>query len=513
MDEIPAGVSISPSKVTTPRPSSSVMISRLNHKSYEILLGHRVSELPSFPDIWSFPGGGVSWVDKKNAELHPSLLSGRKERIQIFTLLREMAEELGISPDGNGGFLELDAETREVVCLDKQGWGEALGSEKIDIDGFDCEVITERVTPPQAPYRFHNLFFHTHIGDSRVIPSFPPGRSEFDEFRWWTPSTLISSWERNEIRLPPPIITILRDLLNEMEEDGDLLEACGVLASDPPSGTHRYEYGPGVECILIPTETLPPATHTNCYILGERGGQRVIIDPAVRDRRGLEILADKVDEIKSDHSKIVATIFTHKHKDHIGDIGMISEIYDAPIRATEETLSEIIEDVPVRFLSEGELVTLDGPNGSIEWKVIETPGHCPGQICLVGDAGIVSADNCTSVGTILIPSADGDMGSYILGLEKLRSLDPNVLFPGHGPLIPNPKRVLTEYIDHRIERREKVLQAIISGAKSIEQITKIAYSGDKDAHPLLARDQALSHIKELLSSEKIRKVGEQYEST
>ena len=40
-------------------------------------------------------------------------------------------------------------------------------------------------------------------------------------------------------------------------------------------------------------------------------------------------------------------------------------------------------------------------NGEVFWKVIETPGHCPGQICLVSEAGIISADNVAQVGTIL----------------------------------------------------------------------------------------------------------------
>ena len=55
------------------------------------------------------------------------------------------------------------------------------------------------------------------------------------------------------------------------------------------------------------------------------------------------------------------------------------------------------------------------------------------------------------------------MGAYISGLERIRDLDPKVLFPGHGPLIANPKRVLTEYIEHRKARHQKVLEAVKAG--------------------------------------------------
>ena len=508
MDELPEGFSLPASEASSPRPSASVILSRTIGSEHEILMGHRISELPAFPDLWSFPGGGVSRVDRMAVENHPEWLSERGEdRVAAFTLLREMVEEVGISPDGSGSFVEVEEDVREKVCGDKGGWLELAESGRISTSGFDCQVNTERTTPPQSPNRFHNLFFHVALGDSGVEPSFPPDRSEFDEFRWWRPIDLISSWEKNELHLPPPIVTILRDLL---DGEGSLISACDALAGDPPSGPHRFEYGPGVECILIPTATLPPSTHTNCFILGERGGQRVVVDPAIRNQEGFEELRMKVEEIEDDGSSIVSTIFTHRHQDHLGDLGMISEIYKAPIYASKETLAALPKISDNRVLSDGDIVELNGPNGISNWEVLETPGHCPGQICLIGEPGIVSADNCTMVGTILVPSSDGDMGAYIAGLERLRDLSPHTLFPGHGPLIPNPERVLTEYIEHRNARHSRVLEAVRSGNRSLSEIAGSAYSDTPEAHPTLAEDQALSHLKELVRTGTVRRSGEDF---
>ena len=153
---------------------------------------------------------------------------------------------------------------------------------------------------------------------------------------------------------------------------------------------------------------------------------------------------------------------------------------------------------------------LDGPSGGILWDVIESPGHCPGQICLVGEAGVVSGDNCTLVGTILVPSGEGDMGAYISGLERIRDLRPKVLFPGHGPLVANPKRVLTEYIEHRKARHQKVLEAVRTGNSDIPSIASAAYSDSPGAHPLLAQDQALSHLKELQRTGDVENDGSGY---
>ena len=498
MSELPEGVELPASGIAVPRPSASVMLSRERPGGHEILLGHRVSELPTFPDLWSFPGGGISRVDRQAAQTHPEWLSERGEdRLAALALLREMVEEVGIAPDGRGDFVEVGEDVRGLVCGDKSGWLEAMESGRLSIESFHCEMITERITPPQAPARFHNLFFHVPMGDSSALPSFPPGRTEFDEFRWWRPGDLISSWEINELRLPPPLVTLTRDLVEAIGREGDLQSACDSLAADPPSGRHRFEFAPGVECILIPTVTLPPATHTNCYILGERGGERVVVDPAARDDEGFEELELKVQEIRDDGSSITATIFTHGHSDHIGDLARISEIYEAPIWASEETHDSIPGSTRDNVLSEGDSFVLEGPSGEVRWDVIESPGHCPGQICLVSDAGVVSGDNCSTVGTILVPSDEGDMGAYISGLERLRALKPKVLFPGHGPLVANPERLLTQYIEHRKARHRRILEAVREGSSDLLSIAEAAYSDSPEAHPMLARDQALSHLKEL----------------
>jgi glyoxylase-like metal-dependent hydrolase (beta-lactamase superfamily II) len=321
---------------------------------------------------------------------------------------------------------------------------------------------------------------------------------------------LLSSWEDNEVHLPPPIITIIRDLVEAVGEKGDLLSACDYLAADPPSGPHRFEYSPGVECTLIPTKTLPPSTHTNCFVLGERGGQRVIVDAAARSDEAIRELALKVQEIWDDGSSIIATIFTHRHHDHIGDLNRISELYTAPIWAGEQTFEAVPASDSDRILSEGDFFVLEGPNGEVRWDVIESPGHCPGQICLVSETGIISGDNCTMVGTILVPSDEGDMGAYISGLERLRALSPKMLFPGHGPHIANPERVLTHFIEHRKARHRRVLEAVREGNSDIPSIAEAAYSDSPEAHPMLARDQALSHLRELERTGHIESDGNLY---
>ena len=139
----------------------------------------------------------------------------------------------------------------------------------------------------------------------------------------------------------------------------------------------------------------------------------------------------------------------------------------------------------------------------MEWSVIETPGTLPGHICLVGDTGIVSGDNCVVIGTILVPSSDGNMNSYISGLERIRSLGPTMLFLAMALPAPILHDFLERYIKHRTARHDGVLNAVLSGLSSLEEITSHAYQDSPDAHPILSRDQALSHLNSLVESKKI----------
>ena len=472
-----------------PRPSASVMLRRGD----EILVCHRVSSLPAFPDYWAFPGGGVSRVDQAALDSHPEWFPHRdaSERAALVALLREMIEEVGIAPGENR--LEIvDAALRTRILGDKAAWAIAVDAGEIPLNDDGFTVISERTTPPLAPLRFRNHFFTMKCDVDPIL--IEGDKVEFDSFRWATPKQLLSEWHAHKIRLPPPLIMILRELSGNPLDD-----SIAKMAASPPKENVRIEFAPGVECLPLPTATLPPATHTNCYILGLPGGERVIIDPAARDVEALTQLREKVERMLADGSNIKATIFTHRHVDHIGDIDAISQIYDAPIWGSEQTLAAISSPSESRVLNEGDSVCVD----EITWSVIETPGHCPGQICLVSEAGIVSADNVVQVGTILVPSGEGDMTAYIGGLHRLRDLDANLLFPGHGPVVTNPTKLLTHYIEHREKRHEAVFTAWQNGLREIEELSHAAYADTPDAHPLLKIDQTMSHLDALRNEGRI----------
>jgi glyoxylase-like metal-dependent hydrolase (beta-lactamase superfamily II) len=220
------------------------------------------------------------------------------------------------------------------------------------------------------------------------------------------------------------------------------------------------------------------------------GGDLVVVDPAAKSDEALAYLERRIRAAESHGSKVIATIFTHRHPDHIGDLDGISEIYQAPIWATAETHTVIPSCNTDKVLEEGDSFSLSGRT----WNVLETPGHCPGHICLSNEVGIISGDMAVMVGTILVPPSDGDMDKYLSSLERLRDLKPPILLPAHGPLSPVPEKLLNRYLTHRRARHAMVLDAVKNGLSEITQIANYAYDDTPNAHPILKVDQTLSHL-------------------
>ena len=102
------------------------------------------------------------------------------------------------------------------------------------------------------------------------------------------------------------------------------------------------------------------------------------------------------------------------------------------------------------------------------------------------------------------------MGKYIHGLERLKKMKPKMLFPGHGPLIANPDKLLSKYIEHRKNRHNKIFDIVRSGQNNLNKISKLVYLNERGVNLTLAEDQVLAHLKLLIEEEKIKEIDRQY---
>jgi glyoxylase-like metal-dependent hydrolase (beta-lactamase superfamily II) len=160
---------------------------------------------------------------------------------------------------------------------------------------------------------------------------------------------------------------------------------------------------------------------------------------------------------------IQGIVLTHGHHDH--DEG-------AP------QLAERAGSVPVVRPTDREQV---GP-----FQAIATPGHSDDHVSLLFGRVCFTGDTVLGAGSVFVGSSGGSMALYLESLRRLRRLDLETLCPGHGPFVWDPQARIDEYLAHRLERERKVLDAIESGARTIDEVIDRAWADtDLGAHPLL----------------------------
>ena len=174
--------------------------------------------------------------------------------------------------------------------------------------------------------------------------------------------------------------------------------------------------------------TLPLGSYqTNCYIVWENDAC-VVIDPGYEPEIVLAETAQR-------GLTIEAILLTHGHFDHVGGVRFLAERLDCPIyiHAAELSLPESFTDGPLVYTKnydEGDEVTLAG----LTFRVLHTPGHTPGSVCLACEDTMFSGDTLfmDSCGRTDFPG--GDNVQMHKSLQRLAGLQGEFqVLPGHGP--------------------------------------------------------------------------------
>ncbi|OGF26311.1 hypothetical protein A2303_03885 [Candidatus Falkowbacteria bacterium RIFOXYB2_FULL_47_14] len=160
---------------------------------------------------------------------------------------------------------------------------------------------------------------------------------------------------------------------------------------------------------------------TNCYLVSS-AGEAAVIDPGDNGELILE-------EIKKARVKLVYVINTHGHFDHVLADEYLKKATGAKILIHEA--EKILIDFPAdRYLSDGDVIVI----GGVELKVLHTPGHTPGGICLLGDGFIFTGDTLFLNGigrTDFEWSSETDMEASLKRLGDI--IKPGMaIYPGHG---------------------------------------------------------------------------------
>jgi ribonuclease/clavin/mitogillin len=268
------------------------------------------------------------------------------------------------------------------------------------------------------------------------------------------------------------------------------------------------ELSRSVSLFAARTPTLPPATHTNSYALGAR--DVLLVEPATPYEDEQREWLAWARSLPSTGRRPIAIVATHHHPDHVGGVDVLVRELGLPLWAHADTASQI--DVPVsRMLKDGDALDLEGPVPE-RWKVLHTPGHAWGHVCLLDEAEgtVIVGDMVASVGTILVAPGDGDMSVYLEQLGRLAGLKARLALPAHGEPIDEPTKLFEFYVAHRLMREAKVLAAVAArgpgGGTEDELVTK-AYDDVPPTTWPLARLSQRSHLDKLVKDGRVSRVA------
>jgi glyoxylase-like metal-dependent hydrolase (beta-lactamase superfamily II) len=180
---------------------------------------------------------------------------------------------------------------------------------------------------------------------------------------------------------------------------------------------------------------------TNTYVVGAW-----VVDPGPTDPDHIEAV------LAAAGGELAGIALTHGHGDHADGAEPLAERTGAPVVRPRD----------------GEEV---GP-----FRALATPGHSPDHVCLLFERVCFTGDTVLGRGSVFIGPGEGSLSAYLASLRHLRELDLDVLCPGHGPYVWDPRAKLDEYIEHRLDRERRLVSALEDGLRTTDDLLDAAWS-------------------------------------
>jgi glyoxylase-like metal-dependent hydrolase (beta-lactamase superfamily II) len=291
-----------------------------------------------------------------------------------------------------------------------------------------------------------------------------------------------------------------------------------------------------------------PLRALNSYVV--KGPERnLIIDTGWNQQECMRAMQAGLAKLGVDLRK-TAFFITHLHTDHLGLVSQLatdtSTIYlnrpDADRIQSGISFEEFVEFArlngfpeeelqrvpdshpgfkfrskePLRFhlLKEGDSLEIS----DYAFKCVETPGHTKGHMCLYepNKKIFVAGDHLLGdiTPTILLWSDEWNpLKEYLASLDKVFSLDIELVLPGHRAILRNSKERIRELKHHHQERLEEIVSILGQGTQDAFQVASrmtwdIVYDS-WDLFPIsqkwFATGEAIAHLKYLEEKGMIRK--------
>ena len=317
------------------------------------------------------------------------------------------------------------------------------------------------------------------------------------------------------------------------------------------------EVFPGIHWIKMPMSVEDTTlSNINIYLIeGTKG--HLLVDSGWNTDKSFTTLHNYLVKIGMSFGDISQILVTHVHPDHYGMAGRIKKLSGATIAMhhlekgfiepryvqMEELLQQtdrllIANGVPRDFtdslrdatvgleqyivptfpditLHDGETIT----TGKFTFRVIWTPGHSSGHICLYEPEQkiLLSGDHILPKITPNIsvnPQAiENPLGRYIKSLQEIKQLDVKLTLPGHDRPFTHLIPRIDEIIRHHGHRNMEILEAIGFRTKTAYQIAQQITWGDHNTwrdlppfHQRMAIFETLAHLEMMAAENRVDKL-------
>jgi glyoxylase-like metal-dependent hydrolase (beta-lactamase superfamily II) len=317
------------------------------------------------------------------------------------------------------------------------------------------------------------------------------------------------------------------------------------------------EIVPGIHWIKMPI-SLEESTlkHINVYLIECDNGW-LLVDCGWNTDRSFSTLHNYLIKIGARFEDIRQIVVTHIHPDHYGMAGRLKKLSGATIVmhrieqdfiapryiSMDELLIQtdrllVASGVPRRIAENMRDATLgleqyidptppdialhDGDTiatGMFNFRVIWTPGHSSGHICLYepNQKILLSGDHIlpkiTPNVSLNPQSIENPLGRYLKSLQEIKELDVKLILPGHDRPFSRLVPRIDEIIKHHSQRNLEILEAIDSRTITPYQIAqKISWGDHNDwrdlppFHQRMAIFETLAHLEMMAAEGRIDKL-------
>ena len=442
---------------------------------------------------------------------------------QAVAAVRELFEETGVLVADGADALTSDTRNALRRSLDGNGDGNGDGENRPDwpgqlrahgltINASKLTPISRWTTPAFMPIRFHAVYYAAWLPAGQA-PEIWPG--ELTHGGWFGLDEALKAHRDGDLFLSYPVLETLRAMIAVFKTTqgqtpapqfdlGPLAPQVSAKCRGPATLSVGGEMTAGVHILPLQTNTLPPATHTNTYILG--GRDLIVVDPSGTEPQEQARLAAYLGDLVRAGGILREIWLTHEHRDHIcGTKSLLKEFGTVPLCAHPLTAAALPDDLKItRSLKDGDLTEIWIDDGEpAQWRAIHTPGHARGHLCFFEQKsrGLLTGDMVLGLGTVLIDPPDGDMVAYLDSLQRLYELEPGFLFPGHGPTVAASRRRIIKYIEHRLTREAAIVAFLDTAAPDFEltEVVRAVYGDVDELTMRLALRNVVAHLIKLSS--------------